>query len=166
MKKVVRLLVLCVFALALLTPLSADPISTTTYTFTGTCTVDCEGVGTGTLVLTGYTPGTALDISNLVSFTYTSDFLGTWSPSISEIDGVIPDSSQLPSPLSIRIYVPNFQYFFTYDSGDWCIGNRCASDAGVEGVWAAAAPQGVPEPSTVLLSLAGFGALALLRRKR
>ena len=162
--KAIRLfaLALCAFAPAI--PLSAAPI-TSTYTFTGTCTVDCEGTGSATLVLADYTPGADLNLANFVSFTYISDYLGTWTPTVTSIEGIIPDSSSLPSSLSIRIYGQDFQYFFTGVEGDWCVGSRCASDAGVEGVWSAAAAD-VPEPSTVVLSLAGLAGLALLRRKR
>ena len=53
----------------------ANPVTTSTFTFTGTCT-DCTGFGIGTLVLQNYTLGNPIDTNtNYVSWFYQSDLL-------------------------------------------------------------------------------------------
>ena len=55
-------------------PPAAHAITATyeTFTFTGTCTVDCTGTATGILTLTDYTQGNSLSAANFVSFDYIS----------------------------------------------------------------------------------------------
>ena len=45
--------------------------ATETFTFTGTCTIDCTGDAYGVLSLQNYTVGTSLTDANFVSFQYT-----------------------------------------------------------------------------------------------
>jgi hypothetical protein len=45
----------------------------TSFSFTGLCDFGCTGFATANLTLTGYTQGTALSPSNLLSFEYSSN---------------------------------------------------------------------------------------------
>jgi len=53
----------------------AAPVTFSTFDFKGTCS-DCNGFGTGTLVLANYTLGNSFDTAaNFVSFDYSSNLL-------------------------------------------------------------------------------------------
>lgn len=145
-------------------PLSANPITTETFTFTGPC-VDCTGVGVGTLVLANYTLGADLTTDNFVSFSYTSNLttftLTGVGPDFGEIDsifGILPET--LPSAADVTFTSSQLLVFQSASSGTWCAGiSGCNLDFGIEGAtWQA----GVPEPATGALMFAGFGGLTLL----
>ena len=114
--------------------------STTTFTFTGDCTADCEGTATAQLVVSGYTPGNALASANLVSFTYHSDFMNftvSQGDAGATLSGTIPAS--LPSNASVSVSATG-KLFNSFGSGFWCAGvDACEGDEGENGVWNATA---------------------------
>jgi hypothetical protein len=137
--------------------LTATTISS--YGFTGTCTVDCTGTGRALLVLTDYILGSPLQTNNFVSFQYSSDFMPSFSITPQDlvlITGVLPAS--LPNPAEVFINAGNGVFFSHTNQGFWCVGIRCAADAGNNGVWAA-----VPEPGTYWFTLSA--GLAFLWRR-
>jgi len=165
----------------------ATQVATTTYYFTGTCTRDCTGNGTGTLVVANYTLGQPLTSNNLVSFTYTSGFLGTvtitgGSPAV--LSGTLP--AVLPGFSTQTVIVsntnqagPSFLGFNAYAGGTWCIGynSYCNADSGTGGTWSttgstptptATTPVGTPALGTpALISLAlmfGLAGFIVLKR--
>jgi hypothetical protein len=162
---VVAFLVLCG-----LTPLSATVINPNSYfTFIGDCE-DCTGQGVGYLVLQNYTLGDPLDISNFVSFSYSSNLMtlmlsgaGSGPGQVSDFSGSLP--GQLPSFTDMSISSEGVQVFGPASSGSWCVGiNGCNLDFGVNGVFVI----GVPEPASLALTFTGFAGLMLmgLRRRR
>jgi hypothetical protein len=143
-----------------------------TYDFTGTCT-DCAGEGTAELVLDGgYTPGTFLHASDLVSFTYFGTNLHpayTVTPSTpggAGLDGTIPAS--LPAAAFVVVSYAGGQFFSdtSENNGYWCVGLACIDDVGTNGIWSAA-PAGVPEPGVwAILTTGVLGLGAMMRRRR
>jgi hypothetical protein len=136
----------------------------TTYVFRGTCT-DCNGLGTGTLVVQNYTPGTILVPANFVSFTYLSNLI-SFSISSSDnvyLSGIIP--ANLPAAANVSIYATPCcsRQLSTQAAGNasWCAGNSCGDDTGTGAIWSfpttpGAAPTAVPALTDVTL-----GCLAL-----
>jgi hypothetical protein len=162
MKDLFRLTTLFVVAI-LGTGLSlAGPIST--FTFTGDCTIDCVGQGTGTLVLQDYTLGDALQTSNFVSFTYNSTVLDFEATSLNSLSGALPVDLPGPADVEMRELVPTLCRTIstcpTYDfesslpaGGDqWQIG---VDDQGINATWNGPHGTAVPEPSP-------FGMLAIV----
>jgi hypothetical protein len=177
MKDLLRLGTLCVAAalFAGLSQASAIPVYST-FTFTGDCG-DCTGQGTGTLVLQNYTLGDALETSNFVSFTYSSNLLNITGDSLdldddAGLDGILP--VDLPGPANVDIYalvvVPGcsdcteyeFESFITEDA-QWSVGEY---DYGTNGIWSAAANTAVPEPSSLVMLAAGLAGLVVWRQRR
>jgi hypothetical protein len=172
MKDLFRLATLCVATIPLAGWCQAGPI--TTFTFTGTC-FDCTGQGTGTLVLQNYTPGTALQTSNFVSFFYTSNLITVEANSLNNLVGMLPAS--LPDAADVTmdqlVVTPSCRFNCTtydfnsanFDNNQWSMG---IDDEGTNGIWSAATTAGtVPEPGSLTMlatGLAGLGALKLRRR--
>src|SRR5260370_39733665 len=106
-------------------PLRAGIINpTTTYYFTGGC-LDCTGQGKGTLVVQNYTLGNPFDITNFVSFSYTSNLTnfvlsGTGSNpgQASAFSGSLP--AMLPSFADVNIDSQSVQIFNTVTTGSCC----------------------------------------------
>jgi len=168
-------------------PLQAGAIGVQTFFFTGTCT-DCEGTGTGTLVLQDYVQGTtSIDLANLISFNYSgTNLLAPFQilPGAVSIFVVnIPVS--LPGPGTLIINTGQFTittsgqglfvdtlglasvvlpYFQAGNDGLWSAGdNGVNADFGTAGTFSVAS---VPEPSSLLLLGAGLAAVGLRLRKR
>jgi len=157
--------------------LNGVPVSTTSYTFTGVCQ-DCPGtppqIGTGTLVLAGYTQGTALSAANFVSFNYTSSKI-TFSITAAQLTGsgltgTIP--ATLPAPANVSIFSDGTIQFNSQSNGAWCTGIACRNDFGLpsSGSWAltAAAITPTPIPQSLLLVVLGLIVMTFIywRRRR
>jgi hypothetical protein len=166
MSKLQLIIVAAVFAFGS-QPAQATTVDST-FTFTGTCTVDCHGTANATLVLSDYTLGNIITSSNFVSLNYHSDFM-SFSVTPTNLVGTDLSSIHLPLPgienIAISYSLPGLptQIFSTFVNGDWCVG--LCSDAGSpgNGVWAE-----TPLPAALPLFATGLGALGLLgwRRKR
>ena len=155
------------FALAL-TPLQmrADLI---TYEFIGSCT-DCDGSGVGFLTLQNYTVGQNLDMTNFVSFSYTSNLfsysvgLADSSDPVAFIQGAIP--VDMPSSAFVEIMDTQSPAatFFSFPGGSWCVGQNCGADNGPSSTWNLATA--APEPSTLIPAVLGLSAFVWSRRRR
>jgi hypothetical protein len=157
------------FVAALQMPLGASQvvIPNSTFTFTGDC-LDCTGQGSGILILQNYTLGNAFDISNFVSFSYSSDLTtfvlsgtGFGPDQVSDFSGSLP--AALPAFADVNISSQGVQAFGPASSGSWCAGvNGCNLDFGVNGVFAS----DVPEPASLALMFTGFAGLMLMGLRR
>jgi hypothetical protein len=122
----------------------------------------------GYLILQNYTLGDPLDISNFVSFSYTSNLMtlildgaGSGPGQVSDFSGSLP--SQLPGFTDMSISSQSVQVFAPLSSGSWCVGiNGCNLDFGVNGVFVI----GVPEPASFALTFTGFAGLMLMGVRR
>jgi len=144
-----------------------------TYQFVGTCSPagggNCTGSGVATLVVQNYTLGTALTICNLVSFTYSSNVIPSYTitPSSAGVTfgGTLPAS--LPGPPTAELFVgaTGDPYFESNTNGTW---QDEFGDLGTGGTWSI--PSTVPTLSTAVLCalgllLAGAGALLAMRAR-
>jgi hypothetical protein len=144
-------------------------IPTSTYSFTGDC-LDCTGQGHGTLVLQNYTLGNPFDITNFVSFSYTSNLTnfvlngtGSGVGQASAFSGSLP--SMLPSFADVNIDSQSVQIFNTSSSGSWCAGfGGCNLDFGTNGVYNSASA--VPEPASLASTFTGLAGLMLIGLRR
>jgi hypothetical protein len=115
-----------------------------------------------------YTLGTALTNCNFVSFTYTSNVVGSFTitPStLVSLSGTLP--SPLPATATVYVLGPGSNELYTNVSGSWGVG---PSDYGATGLWGVYSTATVPTLSTaalgaLVLLLAGAGAL-LARSRR
>jgi hypothetical protein len=116
-------------------------------------------------VLQNYTWGDTLDLSNFVSFSYTSNLFDIESTSISNIFGTIPVG--LPGPTDVQldelIVVPDFRDCNTYDfqsqsfgSANWEFG---VTDVGSNGLWTGPAPRARRLPNPRRRQRSGSGSL-------
>jgi hypothetical protein len=135
-----------------------------TFTFTGTCAVTdlCTGVGTGILVLDGYTLGGPLEAIDFVSFTYSSSVYTTpvtiLEAQLTDFSGEI--ANNLPAAENVEIAESGL-VFLSSTAGTWCF--QCSSDQGNVSVWQAGA---APEPADFGLVGTGVLGLAFLHRRR
>jgi hypothetical protein len=145
-----------------------NPFST--YTFTGDC-LDCTGQGHGTLVLQNYTLGNPFDITNFVSFSYTSNLTsfvlngtGSGVGQASAFAGSLP--AMLPSFADVNIDSQSVQIFNSSSSGSWCAGfNGCNLDFGTNGVFDSPSAA-VPEPASLASTFTGLAGLMLIGLRR
>ena len=70
-RKITAFVIAAAFLIFFLQPKTAN--ADTTFNFTGTCTLDCTGTVTATLVLQNYAIGNTFNAGNFVSFTYNSN---------------------------------------------------------------------------------------------
>jgi hypothetical protein len=131
--------------------------SQATYRFVGQCAPgDCSGTGVGVLTVQNYTLGAALTNCSFVSFTYTSNVLGTFTVTQSNLvtfNGTgLPAS--LPAAADVHVVSSNKPGFDSYTNGSWDVGG---DDYGSNGTWSIYSATVVPT-----LSTAALGALGLL----
>ena len=127
----------------------------TTYYFSGTCTRDCTGTATGTLVLRNYTPGTSLTLAHFVSFTFISSNQGTSTfDSVSSLSGRIP----VTLPARANVYIEGDGGLGTDVDGTWNFQGR---SSGEPHTWSRGAAPPPPGPAGApTLSDAAFVGLA------
>ena len=170
LRSIIRLALVVVAFLTVVgrSPLRAVTIvpTTSTFLFTGDC-LDCTGQGKGTLVLQNYTLGNPFDISNFVSFSYTSNLTsfvltgtGSGPNQASAFSGSLP--ALLPAFADVNIDSQSMQIFNSVSSGSWCAGfNGCSLDFGINGTFAST----VPEPASLAFTVTGLALLGLWRVK-
>ena len=153
---------------------AAEPVTSTesTYRFSGIC-ADCNvpnSLASATLILTGYTPGTALTDDNFVSFSYSSD-KETFSSSpffliADDISGALGSAKRsYKFSYSQDLFgVYSLNSFQTSSDGSWNFSsNEQDLDHGSTGVWNAASA--VPESATWLMMILGFGTIGDVMRR-
>jgi PEP-CTERM motif len=126
-------------------------IAVEVYKFTGQCSTDCTGSGTGTLILlAGYVLGTPLVDDDLYSFNYTSNLIPDLSihndPNES-LSGILPVGL---GPANITISDGNGSTFSSSSDGEWSAFIP-SDDAGTNGIWSTPSTTPTPEPSTLPL---------------
>lgn len=150
------------------------PVSTMSFQFKGQCG-DCTGYGVGTLTVQGYTPGTALDSSNLVDFTYSSNLMPVFdinpTNDFLSVDSLSGNISTAQGFYDIHVSSSLFglfggDYFDSSTDGTWDAGNSfffpfSDQDHGTNGLWN---PAGVPEPASWALMIAGLGLMGGMLR--
>jgi hypothetical protein len=168
MRKITAFIIAAVFSIFFLQPKTANATTFTDFSFTGTCSVDCTGSATATLVLQNYTIGDAF--TSAVSFTYHSNLFDISVPNNSPFGSVNGTFNSLPGFDFVSVFFQVGGQLARFESGtdgSWCVGPGCFSDQGTNGVWAVA-PVVTPLPAALPLFATGLGALGLLgwRRKR
>jgi hypothetical protein len=157
-------------------PPAAHAITTTTetFTFTGTCTIDCTGNAYGVLSLQNYTIGAGLINANFVSFQYTSSLYPSITETQSDLVSIGGNLSN-PFPSSSDSISLLFNDTFIFGTGsfahpgcvggcnyDWMLGiNGSGGDAGTP-----YAINFTPLPAALPLFATGLGLVGLLARRR
>jgi hypothetical protein len=162
MRKITAFVIAAVFSIFFLQPKTAN--ADTTFNFTGTCTLDCTGTVTATLVLQNYTIGNPLNNMNFVSFAYHSSVFPNITVNGGNFGGLFGQFNSLPGPANVNLIGNGFQFISGFVTNDgWCAGLSCSGDFGKNGQWSV-----VPLPTTLPLFATGLGALGFLswRRKR
>lgn len=138
----------------------------TTYAFSGQC-LDCgaNNSATGLLTLSDYTLGDAIDMSNFVSFSYSSaNFSSFMFDTINQIAGAITGDGANNVALQGTSGGQDY-YFGTASNGSWTLVQLFPADVGVQGSWTAV-QSAVPEPAAWALMIVGFGVAGLALRRR
>jgi hypothetical protein len=141
-------------------------IAVDVYKFTGQCSTDCTGSGTGTLILlAGYMLGTPLVDDDFYSFNYSSNLIPDLSihndPNES-LSGILPVGL---GPANITISDGNGSTFSSSSDGEWSAFIPSA-DAGTNGIWSTASAIPTPEPSALPLMAVCVAGLIFIRGRR
>ena len=166
MRKIIAFVIAAVFSIFFLQPKTANAA---TFNFTGTCTLDCTGTVTATLVLQNYTIGNPFNNTNFVSFSYHSSIFPDVTINAAELGSLSGQFNSLPANANVNIisFSPfDFQFISGFSGGVWCAAVSCSGDFGVNGQWSVA--PAVPLPAALPLFATGLCALGVLgwRRKR
>jgi len=158
MRKITAFVIVAVFSIFFLQPKTANAVTLTSFSFTGTCTLDCTGTVTATLVLQNYTIGNSLNAGNFDSFMYHSNiFPDVTVNSVSFLSGGF---NSLPGTAVVNLIsnAPQFQFISGFGSpGGWCAGISCSGDFGVNGPWSV-----TPLPAALPFFASGLAGLGLL----
>jgi len=161
---------------------SAQAVTLSNYSWTGTCQDQPPPVGCGTgtahasLVVQDYTPGVPLNLDNLVSFSYLSDKYSSGYSSqfgFANVGGWLnaaPFGTPFAADLTILIWddpthksASMFETFSFFD-GFWCF-NACGHDVGIGSVFVQVPAALVPEPAGFALLSFGLMLLTLQHRR-
>jgi PEP-CTERM motif len=156
-----------------------------TFNFTGQCE-DCGdigdgffglGIATGVVALTNYNLGADLLLSNLVSFTYTSDKLGTLVADLSDATVFGRFDSEDPATADFAINFVNAGQMYQFIScgseplaecadGEWAVFIDAENnDFGNSHTFSTATDATIPEPTTLALLGMGFAGVGFCRRQ-
>jgi PEP-CTERM motif len=153
-----------------------------TYDWSGQCNDAFPPIGCGTglafaeIRLRDYTPGTQVQLSNLVSFAYSSSSFGSVSAQhgFATVGGAFPGvafGSPFPTDLTLLFWdndahtSASMFETFSFANGFWCF-NSCGHDVGNNSLFVRTGTGTITEPAT--LALLGFGliGLAIARRRK
>jgi hypothetical protein len=141
------------------------PPANTTFSFSGAC-FDCDGTGTGTLVVQNYTPGTPLAPTNFFSWSYHSNLVN-YSLGQGQETAFAGVLGSAPGPYTVTINGSPYD-FSSFSGGSWCVSNTdCfaeTSDFGAPHTWSMSV-NSVAEPGSIGLLLAGVFGMGALRRR-
>ncbi|MEZ5736704.1 MAG: PEPxxWA-CTERM sorting domain-containing protein [Novosphingobium sp.] len=147
-----------------------------TFNFSGNC-VDCAEAAetdfypvTATLMVQNYELGTPFELDNFVQFDYGgSNLVGPFSVTTSSIvDTFYGAIGAAPGSYEVYLHHSGYAYFQTGTDGTWDLGDDFVSslDQGNIGVWSLTQPGGVPEPTTWMTMILGFGLIGGAMRSR
>ena len=180
--RAVPVIAMLTFSIPTLNAAAINPNST--FYFTGACS-DCAGTANATLVLSNYSQGSSILLSNLVSFNYTGTNLvnpftftqadvGFFNFIISgTIPVTLPSATNFsigfqtlgrPTPAAVKTNGSTLgnPFFNTASNGVWSVaGSGILLDFGTVGGFSGSP---TPEPASFVLVAAGIAALALRRR--
>jgi len=140
----------------------------TSFAFSGNC-LDCGAGGspaTGVLTLSDYTLGDAIDLSNVVSFTYSSsNFTSFAFDSFTLAAGAITGNGA--NNVALAGLMDGHSYYFgSFTNGAWTLINLFPADVGLSGSWSVSGSSAVPEPAVWALMVLGFGMAGVAMRRR
>ena len=153
------------------------------FTFSGTCDFSCNGMATGTLMLTnlGAVGSTDITTSNFMSFQYTSSDINNTITNPEQVSGTLNASGSLLSG-AIQIVGPGGVslggFFELLDTGQFSFSTpfnfSTSSFVGDEGIGGSFGPavntpvvtSAVPEPSTWAMMILGFFGLGFMAYRR